>query len=86
MNTSIALISESVQKLLLSDLVIWLDFIIHEPIASSSNLFMCVCVCVCAVILAHFYSVKSIHGGFTGGEIPYHMGSYWGIYIEGKMT
>jgi len=25
-------------------------------------------------------------GGFTGGEIPYHMGSYWGIYIEEKMT
>jgi len=26
------------------------------------------------------------HRGFTGGEIPYHVHSYWGIYIEEKMT
>jgi len=26
------------------------------------------------------------HGGFIGGEIPYHMHLYWGIYIEEKMT
>lgn len=26
------------------------------------------------------------NGGFTGGEISYDMGSYWGIYIEEKMT
>ena len=24
------------------------------------------------------------HRGFTRGEIPYHVGSYWGIYIEEK--
>jgi len=26
------------------------------------------------------------HGGFTRGAISYHVGSYWGIYIELKMT
>jgi len=30
--------------------------------------------------------VCSYHGGFAGGEIPYHMGSYGEIYIEEKMT
>ena len=25
------------------------------------------------------------HGGFTEGEILYHVHSYWGIYIEEKM-
>jgi len=26
------------------------------------------------------------HEGFTGGAIPYHVSSYWGIFIEEKMT
>jgi len=30
--------------------------------------------------------VDPSHGGFTGGEISYHVGSYWGIFIEEKMT
>jgi len=32
------------------------------------------------------YHVAFLHGSFIVGAIPYHVGSYWGIYIEEKMT
>jgi len=36
--------------------------------------------------LYHLVEKWVIHRGFTRGAIPYHVSSYWGIYIEEKMT
>lgn len=32
------------------------------------------------------WTLECCHEGFTGGEIPYHVRSYWGTYIEKKIT
>jgi len=37
-------------------------------------------------VILKFRKRSISQGGFTGREIPYHVGSYWGIYIEEKMT
>ena len=36
--------------------------------------------------LIDFNPLGGVHGGFTRGAIPYHVHSYWGIYIKEKMT
>ena len=38
------------------------------------------------LVLNLSFMVRLYQGGITWGPIPYHVGSYWGIFIEGKMT
>jgi len=63
----------------------YFDFymILHEVIG---HLYVCWIICFNYEEFIYLEYPQWNWGGFIGGAISDHMGSYWGIYIEEKMT